>query len=151
MSESSGRGTSNGAGLAEAASCALERVCSGRSPDSAPRYYSPDFVDYVNDMRFRGHEGILKSVGLYTKVLSDVDIRVEEQLEDGDRVTSRFVVTGSSFGRRVRFNGMTISRFKDGLIVEDHSVTDTLGMLRQLGVWRFVVLAARQWKQIITR
>jgi ketosteroid isomerase-like protein len=151
MSESLWRGASNGAGLAEAARCALERVCSGRSPESAPQYYSPDFVDHVNDMRFRGHEGVLKSVGLYTKVLSDIDIRVEEQLEEGDRVTSRFVVTGSCFGRRVCFNGMTISRFKDGLIVEDRTVTDTLGMLRQLGVWRSVVLAARQWRQIITR
>lgn len=60
MSKSSERGTSNGAGLAEAARCALERVCSGRSPDSASRYYSSDFVDYVNDMKFRGHEGVLK-------------------------------------------------------------------------------------------
>ena len=61
---------------------------------------------------------------------------VEEQFRDGDRVTSRFVVSGNSLGKSVRFNGITISRFKDGLIVEDWSVTDTLGMLRQLGAWR---------------
>ncbi|MBA3357764.1 MAG: hypothetical protein H0U18_17845 [Pyrinomonadaceae bacterium] len=40
---------------------------------------------------------------------------------------------------------MTISRFKDGLIVEDWSVTDTLGMLRQLGAWRSALIGLRQW------
>ncbi len=114
---------------------ALERVCSGKGLDSPSRYYSPEFVDHVNDMRFQGLEGARRSVELYTKVLSDLDVVVEEQLTDGDRVTSRFVVSGNSFGKRVRFNGITISRFKDGLIVEDWSVTDTLGMLRQLGAW----------------
>jgi hypothetical protein len=58
------------------------------------------------------------------------------------------VVSGKSFGKRVRFNGITISRFKEGLIVEDWSVTDTLGMLRQLGAWRSVLIGLRQWKKV---
>ena len=127
---------------------ALERVCSGKGLDSPSRYYSPEFVDHVNDMKFEGLEGARQSVELYTKILSDIDIIVEEQFVDGDRVTSRFVVTGDSFGRRVRFNGITISRFKDGLIVEDWSVTDTLGLLRQLGAWRSVLVGVRQWKAL---
>ena len=127
---------------------ALERVCSGKALDSASRYYSHEFVDHVNDVQFLGLEGARQSVDLYTKVLSDLDVVVEEQLTDGDRVTSRFVVSGKSFGKRVRFNGITISRFKDGLIVEDWSVTDTLGMLRQLGAWRSALVGLRQWKAL---
>ena len=84
----------------------------------------------------RGLEGAQRSVETYKSVLSELSIKVEEQFVDGDRVTSRFVVEGSHRGRRVRFNGITISRFENGLIVEDWSVTDTLGMLRQLGLWR---------------
>ncbi len=136
----------DGKDIAEYAKGALERVCSGKGLDSPSRYYSPEFVDHVNDMKFEGLEGARQSVELYTKILSDIEIAVEEQLIDGDRVTSRFVVSGNSFRRRVRFNGITISRFKDGLIVEDWSVTDTLGMLRQLGVCRSVLVAVRQWK-----
>ena len=49
-----------------------------------------------------------------------------------------FVVSGVAYGRPVRFNGITISRMEDGLVVEDWSVTDTLGMLRQLGLWRLI-------------
>lgn len=66
---------------------------------------------------------------LYTKILSDLDWAVEEQLTDGDRVTSRFVVSGNAPGKEVRFNGIAISRFSDGMIVEDWSVPDTLRML----------------------
>ena len=134
--------------LAANAKGALERVCSGKGLDSPSRYYSQEFVDHVNDMKFHGLEGARRSVELYTKVLSDLDVVVEEQLTDGDRVTSRFVVSGKSFGKRVSFNGITISRFKDGLIVEDWSVTDTLGMLRQLGALRSAVVGLRKWKAL---
>jgi predicted ester cyclase len=132
--------------LAANAKCALERVCSGKGLDSLPRYYSKEFVDHVNDAKFLGLEGARQSVTSYTQVLSDLDVVVEEQLTDGDRVTSRFVVSGKSFGRRVCFNGITISRFREGLIVEDWSVTDRLGMLRQLGAWRSALVGLRLWK-----
>ena len=137
-----------GTDLAANAKGALERVCSGKGLESVSQYYSHEFVDHVNDVQFLGFDGARQSVELYTKVLSDLDVVVEEQLTDGDRVTSRFVVSGISFGKRVRFNGITISRFKDGLIVEDWSVTDTLGMLRQLGAWRSALLGLRQWKKL---
>ena len=127
---------------------ALERVCSGKDLDSASRYYSSEFVDHVNGREFRGLEGVRQSVDLYTKVLADLTLVVEDQVTEGDRVTSRFVVSGTISGKRVRFNGITISRFKDGVIVEDWSVTDTLGMLRQLGVWRSVLVSLRQWKAL---
>lgn len=134
--------------LAGRAKAALERVCSGADPLSAHCYYSPRFVDYVNDLHFFGLAGARESVSLYTKVLSDLRVTVEEQVVEGCRVTSRFVVEGRVHGRVVRFNGITISRFEDSLIVEDWSVTDTLGMLKQLGPWRSVLVGAAQWRTI---
>jgi predicted ester cyclase len=134
--------------LAATAKEALERVCSGKALDSVSRYYSHEFVDHVNGMKFQGLEGARRSVEMYTKILSDLDVVVKEQLTDGDRVTSRFVVSGKSFGRRIRINGITISRFKEGLIVEDWSVTDSLGMLRQLGACRSALLRLRHWKSL---
>lgn len=134
--------------LAGLARGALERVCSGKGLDPAARYYSPTFVDHVNDLEFRGLEGTRQSVDLYKAVLDEMDVKVEEQVVDGNRVTSRFVVTGRSGDRRVRFNGITISRFENGKIVEDWSVTDTLGLLRQLGPWRSVLLGLRSWRTV---
>jgi hypothetical protein len=134
------------ADVAVKAKRALERVCSGAGLDAASEYYSPSFLDHVNDLEFRGLAGTAESVALYKRSLTDLKIEVEEQVVDGDRVTSRFVVTGKSYGRRVRFNGITLSRFDDGLIVEDWSVTDTAGMLRQLGWWRAMLMAIRTWR-----
>jgi hypothetical protein len=130
---------------AESARRALERVCSGAGLDPASHYYSPSFVDHVNDLEFRGLAGAEQSVNLYRKLLSDISIRVEEQVVMGDRVASRFVVSGTSHGRQVHFNGITISRFENGLIVEDWSVTDTLGMLRQLGLARSLLVGLKAW------
>jgi predicted ester cyclase len=134
--------------LASSAKGALERVCSGAGLDPASRYYGPDFVDHVNDLEFHGLEGTQQSVDLYKAALDDITVSVEEQVVQGPKVVSRFVVTGSSYGRRVRFRGITISRFENGLIIEDWSVTDTLGMLRQLGVWRSVAIGIRQWRTL---
>jgi predicted ester cyclase len=132
------------------AKCALERVCSGAGLDPPSRYYSPKFVDHVNSLKFYGLEGIRQSLELYTNVLSDIKIEVVDQLVEGNRVTSRFVIKGVNRGRQARFNGITISRFENGLIIEDWSVTDTFSMLRQLGLWRSILVTLRQWRILRT-
>jgi predicted ester cyclase len=106
--------------------------------------YSPTFVDHVNGMEFHGLAGVERSVALYRSVLSDLQIAVQDQLVDGGRVTSRYVVSGTLAGRHVRFDGITISRIENEFIVEDWSVTDTFGMLRQLGPWRALLMWLRQ-------
>ena len=148
MTTSTGRPDAELSDIAVSAKGALERICSGAGMDPSSRYYSASFVDHVNNLEFHGLEGVQQSVDLYTSVLSDIQITVEEQLVDGNRVTSRFVVAGTNHGRRVSFNGITISRLENGLIVEDWSVTDSLGMLRQLGFWRSILVGIRQWRSL---
>ena len=46
-------------------------------------------------------------------------------------------------GRRVRLTGIVISRFEDGQIVEDWAASDTLELVRQLGIWRSLLLLAK--------
>jgi len=136
--------------LARCAKAALERVCSGADLDPASRYYSPEFIDHVNDLEFRGLDGAQQSVAMYKQVLSNLEIRVHEQVVEGNRVTSRFIVTGTRGGRHVRFGGITISRFEAGLIIEDWSVVDTLTLARQLGLWRTLLMAMKQRRVIAT-
>ena len=128
---------------AQVAKHALEKVCSGAQLDCLAQYYSPRFADHVNDSEYRGHAGVRASVELYRRVLSDLAITVEDQVIDEPRVVSRFVVSGVACGRPVHFNWITISHVEDGLIVEDWSATDTLGMLRQLGMWRLLIVMLR--------
>jgi hypothetical protein len=128
--------------LAEVARNALERVCAGNSGDAA-LYYDESFVDHVNDRIYEGLAGVERSVRSYRKLFDSMSITVEQQHVAGDHVTSRFVVIGVLRGRTVRFNGVTVSRMENSRIVEDWSVIDTLGMLRQIGFTRLVLLILR--------
>src|SRR5712691_11174446 len=119
---------------------ALERVCARGDLDAARDYYSPDFIDHVNEMEYRGQEGIRQSVGLYLLVFTDLRIRVEDQIVEGDRVVSRWIAEGTNRGKRIRLPGITISHIADGKIVEDWTSSDTLGLIRQLGLWRTLLL-----------
>jgi predicted ester cyclase len=119
---------------------ALERVCARGDFDAAREYYSPDFIDHVNEMEYRGQEGIRQSVGLYHLVFADLCIRVEDQIVEGDRVVSRWTAEGTNRGKYLRLPGITISHIADGKIVEDWTSSDNIGLLRQLGPWRTLLL-----------
>ena len=121
---------------------ALEQVCSGRDASAAVGVYSPDFHDHVNAGEYHGHDGIRRSLGLYQLVFSDGDlrIRVEDQVSEGERVTSRWVAEGHNRGRAIRIWGIVISRIEDGEIVEDWAASDNLDLIRQLGPWRILLL-----------
>ena len=125
---------------------ALEDVCSGRDPNGIPDVYHPRFVDHVNALVYRGTEGARKSVALYRELFPDLRFVVEEQVTEGDRVASRWTLTGTHRGRAVRLRGIVISRFEDGKIVEDWASSDTLELARQLGVWRSLLLVAKHHK-----
>jgi predicted ester cyclase len=78
---------------------------------------------------------------LYRALFDDLSFDVVDQIVEGDRVASRFVLTGTNRGRHVRLWGITISRLRDGRIVEDWSAFDSLELLRQLGLRRALLAA----------
>jgi predicted ester cyclase len=122
---------------------ALEDVCSGREPAGITEVYHPQFVDHVNALEYHGTEGARQSVALYRELFPDLRFTVDEQVSEGDRVASRWTLTGTHRGRAVRLRGIVISRFEDGKIVEDWASSDTLELARQLGVWRSLLLLAK--------
>jgi len=127
---------------------AIEEVCSGRRPEELAQCYAPSFVDHVNTMEFHGHEGARRSVGLYQRLFDDLEFVVEQQVSEGDRVATHWTMSGRHRGRRVQLPGITISRFEDGLIVEDWSYSDSIEIAKQLGVWRSLLLVATEWRTL---
>jgi hypothetical protein len=122
----------------ELARDALERVCAGSDATAAMGIYSPAFRDHVNGRNYLGHEGIRQSLALYQLVFRDGDlrIRVEDQVAAGNKVVSRWVAEGHNRGRPVKTWGIVISRIEDGEIAEDWAASDSLEIVRQLGIWR---------------
>jgi predicted ester cyclase len=123
---------------------ALEQVCARGDFEAATKLYSADFIDHVNELDFRGHEGVRQSVSMYLSVLTDLRIEVHDQVAEGDRVVSRWIATGANRKRQVQLSGITISRFADGQIAEDWTVSDNLSLVRQLGLWRAALVGLRQ-------
>jgi predicted ester cyclase len=127
----------------EVARIALERVCPRVEFQLARECYAEDFVDHVNRLEFRGLEGVRRSTALYQALFDDLRIEVVDQVAEGEKVTSRWVLRGSNRGRQVELTGITISRLRDARIVEDWSASDSLDLLRGLGLVRTLLAAPR--------
>lgn len=109
----------------EVARTALERVCSRGDMSLAAKCYAEDFADYIGSLEYHGLDGVERSTAVYRALFDDLAFDVVDQVAEGDRVASRFVLTGSNRGRSVRLWGITISRLRDRRIVEDHSALDS--------------------------
>jgi SAM-dependent methyltransferase/predicted ester cyclase len=133
----------------ETARRALEEVCSGRNLEGIARDYHPDFVDHVNRSTYFGHDGARRSVALYLELFPDLSFEVEDQVSEGDKVSSRWILRGTHKGREVELRGIVISRFEDGRIIEDWAASDTMELVRQLGLRRALGLAVRHRKLIV--
>jgi predicted ester cyclase len=126
---------------------AIEIVCSG-DLSRIEEFYSPDFVDHINDMKFQGYEGGRESLAFYRTLFKDYRMGVEEQVTQGNRVASRWVLDGTYHGRKVALRGITISHLgEDGRILEDRGHSDSIALLSQLGVTRTLILGL----EILTR
>jgi predicted ester cyclase len=127
----------------DVARTALERVCTRGDMALARECYADDFADHVGGLDYHGLEGVRRSTALYRALFDDLSFAVVDQVAEGDRVASRFVLSGSNRGRHVRLWGITISRLRDGRIVEDWSAFDSLELVRQLGPLRVALAAPR--------
>ncbi|MFC8380321.1 ester cyclase [Nocardia sp. NPDC057272] len=90
-----------------------------------------------------GPEGLRRLVQMYLAAFSDQRFLINEQIAEGDFVTTRWTGTGTNDGEMMGMpatgksavvQGITINRFEDGKIIESWASWDTLGMMQQLGV-----------------
>jgi predicted ester cyclase len=132
----------------DVARTALEQVCSRGDMTLAPRCYAHDFADHVGRLEYHGLDGVRRSTAFYRALFDNLAFEVVDQVAEGDRVASRFVLTGSNRGRTVRMWGIVISRFRDGRIVEDWSAFDSLELVRQLGLVRTALAAPRMLRAL---
>jgi steroid delta-isomerase-like uncharacterized protein len=89
-----------------------------------------------------GPDGVKGFITTYLSAFPDGRITIDEQLAEGDLVASRWTGRGTHqgdlmgippTGKQVTVSGITISRVKNGKVVEEWSNWDTLGLLQQLG------------------
>jgi steroid delta-isomerase-like uncharacterized protein len=114
------------------------------NPSVVDQIYAADFVDRSGEIPGIPHtrEGLKQFMAVYLRAFPDVNITVEDQLVEGDRVVTRWTGHGTQTGefmdmpqsgKKVAVAGVQIDRFSSGKIVESWTLFDQLGMLQQLG------------------
>jgi steroid delta-isomerase-like uncharacterized protein len=112
--------------------------------DELAALHTEDYIDHdpANREDARGPEGIRGEVSGYRSAF-DFAFTVEDQLAEGDKVTTRWSWNGThrgdfggirATGARCTTTGVTVCRIREGKIAEAWWNWDTLGLLRQLGV-----------------
>ena len=90
-----------------------------------------------------GPAGVKELIRAICDGFPDVRTEIEDLIDAGDKVVLRWSSVGTHQGdfqdipptnRKVTANGMAIYRFANGKIVEEWMNTDSLGVLKQLGV-----------------
>jgi steroid delta-isomerase-like uncharacterized protein len=115
-----------------------------KNPDLLDEVYAPDVVWHEPDQELRGLEQAKQFVTTYRTALPDLNITVEDQIAEGDKVVTRVTLRGTHQGETEEFGpptgsqiegeGVTISRIEGGKIVEDWDSYDNLSFLQQLGL-----------------
>ncbi|MBA2256266.1 MAG: ester cyclase [Thermoleophilaceae bacterium] len=120
---------------------AFEEVYGNRDPDVADEIYAPDFVDHdpatPDEMR-RGPDGVKQQAAMYGGAFPDIQMTVEDQVAEGDKVVTRWSAHGTHLGvpgsgNQVTVIGITIARLADGKIQEEWTNWDGLGLMEQIG------------------
>jgi steroid delta-isomerase-like uncharacterized protein len=105
---------------------------------------APSYVYHgPGGLEMRGPEGFKQVVTMYRSAFPDLNLTIEDIVEAGDKVVTRWTGRGThkgnlgslaATGRTATVTGILISRLSNGKLVEDHESFDEVGMLRQLGV-----------------
>jgi steroid delta-isomerase-like uncharacterized protein len=111
--------------------------------DSLDDVVAPHSVDHdpYNPFREEGREGLKKVIGMYRQAFPDLQITVDDQIAEGDKVVTRWTATGThqgelmgspGTGKTTVVSGIGIDRIDNGQVVEAWGYWDALGMMQQL-------------------
>jgi steroid delta-isomerase-like uncharacterized protein len=128
----------------KAASRAVFEIWSTGELDRLDDYVAPDVVhhDPYDPHGADGIEGHRRTIAMNREAFPDIEIKVEEQIAEGEMLATRWTSTMThtgdlggvpASGRRVTISGITVERFEDGKVVEAWRSMDTLGLMRQIG------------------
>ena len=90
----------------------------------------------------RGPAGVRANIERYLTSFPDAAITADDQFAVNGKVATRWTARGTQTGeiagiaptgRQVTVSGLTVMRLDDGMVVEDWTTWDALGMLVQLG------------------
>ena len=122
----------------------MEETINQKNLDVFDELVAPDFVNHSAPPGAPStREAWKQSVAMMGAALPDAHLHIEDEIAEGDRVTTRFTIHGThqgelmgipATGRQVNFGSIHIARVAGGRIVERWYEFDMMGMMVQLGV-----------------
>jgi steroid delta-isomerase-like uncharacterized protein len=108
----------------------------------ADELFAPNYVHRTPTITIPDLDAFQNWIGMFRAGLPDVQVTIEDLLAEGDKVVTRWVITGTHRGemlglpptnKQIRFTGITIQRVVDGKIAESWVEFDAGGLRQQLG------------------
>jgi len=91
----------------------------------------------------RGHEGARAFIEMYIKAFPDLRFSIDQMIESGDYVITRYTATGTHkgdlagippTGRHAETHGCVVAEIKNGRVLRQWLYWDSAHLRRQLGV-----------------
>ena len=121
----------------------FEEIWNARDEAAIDRYIPEDAAG--NDPDFgSGREGFRNQWRQWQTAFPDLHFEIVDLLAEGDKVLTRWVLTGTHrgpflglepTGTAIRVSGMSLDRVENGMVVEGFDGWDALGLRRQLGLY----------------
>ena len=121
----------------------FEEGINQNNPSVFDELIAPTYVNYNFPTPAPGVDSFKMVIGLFRAAFPDIHITLEEELAEGDKVSTRGYFTGthtgdfqgiSATGKQVKVQYIDIWRVANGQLVENWVQMDQLGMMQQLGV-----------------
>jgi steroid delta-isomerase-like uncharacterized protein len=120
----------------------FEEFCNDRRSEVVDEVIAEDYVSHGPQAPpAHGRDGVRARVALYQDAV-DGHWDVEEIFSVGDRVIARWIGSGTHrgelmgaepTGRPISVEAISVFRIEDGVIAEEWTVWDALGLLQQVG------------------
>jgi steroid delta-isomerase-like uncharacterized protein len=121
-----------------------EEVFNQHDVDAIDEFIANDAVSHASPPDVpKGIEGAKLFFSMYFAAFPDLKITAEDMIAEGDKVATRYTMTGThkgefmgiaATGKQVTVTGIEITRIAEGKLVEHWEASDQMGMMQQLGV-----------------
>ena len=122
----------------------VQETLNQKNLDVLNEMVAEDFVEHVPfPGQGPGREGLRYAITTLLSAFPDMKWTVEEQIAEGEKVVSRFTMTGThqgeflgiaATGRPIQVWGMVLDVVREGKFAESRILLDMLGLMGQLGV-----------------
>lgn len=121
----------------------VDETINRKNLDALNELVAMDFIEHVPfPGQGPGRAGLRDTLGAFLTAFPDIQWTLDEQIAEGEKVTSRFTWTGTHrgqflgippTGRSVKVWGVVIDVVRNGVFTESRIIMDTLGLLQQMG------------------